>query len=190
MTTANSTKVIAPKVRLSFVNLLEPKAFEGQEAKYSVMAMINKDDTKTLAKIEKAIDAAYQMGVDSGELKGVKRDKLKVTLRDADEEFDIEENPEFENHMFINLSAKQKPGVINKYKEKTTDPEEVYSGVYANVSMNFYPYNTAGNRGVSAGLNNVMVLGYGDYLGGRASAESDFAEFEAEDESEDLEDIL
>lgn len=184
-----TSKVIVPNARLSFVNLLEPKAYEGQEPKYSVMVLINKTDTKTLAKIEKAIDVAYAQGVESGKLKGIKRDRLKTTLRDADEEFDIADNPEFKNHMFINLSSKNRPGIINQFKQKTENPEEVYSGVYANISMNFYPYNVTGNKGVSAGLNNVMVLGHGDYLGGRASAESDFADFEAE-EAEDLNDIL
>lgn len=183
-----TTKVIAQNVRLSFVNLLEAKAFEGQEAKYSTMVLIDEDDIKTLAKIEKAIDEAYKQGVASGKLKGVKRDKLKITLHDAEDKFDIEENPEFEGKKIINLSAKQKPGILNKYKEKTEDPEEVYSGVYAHVSMNFFPYNTAGNKGVSAGLNNVMVLGHGDYLGGRASAESDFSDFEVEED--DIDDIL
>lgn len=185
-----STKVIAPNVRLSFCNLLAPKAFEGQDPKYSVMVLIDKDDVKTLAAMEKAIDAAYADGVENGRLKGVKRDRVKTTLRDADEEFDIADNPEFKNKMFINLSSKQRPGLLDKYKQKTESPDDIYSGVYAHVSMNFYPYSVSGNKGISAGINNVMSLGYGDYLGGRAPAESDFADFDAVDESAELEDIL
>lgn len=190
MSKPSSTKVILQNVRLSFVALLEPKAFEGQAEKYSCMILIPKDDKKNLAKIERAIDAAFETEK-NGKLKGIKRDRLKVTLRDADEELDIETNPEFENHMFMNVNSVQKPGLLNKYKQKTDSQEDIYSGVFAHVSINFYAFSMAGNKGVTAGLNNVLSLGHGDYLGGRASAESDFDEFEVEeDDSAELGDLI
>lgn len=187
----SNTKVILQNVRLSYVALLEPKAIqEGQDPKYSCMILIPKDDTANLKRIERAIDAAFEAGK-SGHLKGVKRDRLKITLRDADEELDLEANPEFEDHMFMNVNSANKPGLLNKYKEKTDSQDDIYSGVFAHVSLNFYAYNTAGNRGVTAGLNNVLSLGRGDYLGGRASADSDFADFEVEDDyDEDLADLV
>ncbi|MFX3708021.1 ssDNA-binding protein, partial [Streptococcus suis] len=52
--------------------------------------------------------------------------------------------------------------------------DDVYSGVFASVSMNAYAYNTAGNKGISCCLNNVQILAKGDYLGGRSSADADF----------------
>ncbi len=181
MAKSNETKAILKKVRLSYVSLLEPKAFEGQEPKYSTMILIPKEDKASLKAIKAAQEAALNQGLAS-KFGGKKPTNLRKTLRDADEELDTDENPDFKDHYFMNVSSKQKPGILNKAKEKTTDPDEVYSGVFANVSLNFYAYNTAGNKGITAGLNNVMVLGYGDYLGGRASAESDFEEFEAEEE--------
>lgn len=190
MSKQNSTKVILKNVRLSFANLLEPKSINGGEPKYSTQVIIEKSDTENIENMKKAIDIAYKQGLESGRLKRVKRDRLKTTLHDAEEKYDFNENPEYEDTLYINLNSKRRPGLINKYKDKTDDPEEVYSGVYANVSLNFYPYNTSGNKGVSAGLNNVMVLGKGERLGGQASAESDFADFEAEDSSDGLDDIL
>lgn len=190
MAKVTDTKVITNKVRLSFVNLLEAKAFEGQEPKYSCMLLIDKSDKQTLAAIEKAIDNAFK--ADGGQrLKGVKRENVKTTLRDGDLEQDTEEHPEFANKMFINVSSKNKPGLVDRYKNKIEGDnaaDEVYSGVYAIVSINFYAYNTSGNKGISAGLNNVMIVEKGEYLGGRASAESDFAdiEFDDDDFEEDL----
>lgn len=190
MAKVTDTKVITNKVRLSFVNLIEPKAFEGQEPKYSCMLLIPKKDKETLGAIEKAIDNAFK--ADGGQkLKGVKRENVKITLRDGDLEMDTDEHPEFEGMMFINVSAKNKPGLVDKYKNKIEGinaADEVYSGVYAIVSINFYAYNTSGNKGISAGLNNVMVVAKGEFLGGRASAESDFAdiEFDDDDFDEDL----
>lgn len=173
-----STKVVLSKVRLSYVNLVEPKQFDGQEAKYSCMVLVPKNDKKNLVKVKKAIDEAYS-DAKGGKLKGVSREKVYTTFRDADENFDVEEHPEFEGCYYMNVSSRTKPGLIDKHKVKSNDPEDFYSGVYANVSVNFYAYNHAGNKGITCGLNNVMSLGTGEYLGGRASAESDFAEFSA-----------
>lgn len=184
------TKVVTNKVRLSYVNLLEAKAFGEQDVKYSCMLLIPKSDKGTLTAIEEAIDNAIE--VDGGQkLKGVKRANVKTTLRDGDTEMDTEERPEFKGMMFMNVSSKSKPGILDKYKNKIDGEnayEEVYSGVYAIVSINFYAYNTSGNKGISAGLNNVMIIEKGERLGGKASAESDFADIEFEDE--DLDDLI
>ena len=59
--TAPATKVVVP-CRISFANIWEPKSINGSEEKYSVSCIIPKADKKTLAKIEKAVDAAKQTG--------------------------------------------------------------------------------------------------------------------------------
>lgn len=187
MAKVNGTKVITNKVRLSFVHVLEPHAFEGQEPKYSTMLLISKDDKETLDCMKKAIKTAYDAAKDN-KLKGVKFERLKTSLRDGDEEMDTEERPEFENMMFMNVSSTNKPQVVKREDGilvKTDDPDDVYSGVYAIASINFYAYNTAGNKGVTAGLNNILTTGKGDYLGGRASADSDFGDLDWDEEEDD-----
>ncbi|WP_416353907.1 DUF2815 family protein [Agrilactobacillus fermenti] len=187
--TKSATKVITGKVRLSFVHLLEPHAFEGQDPKYSTMILIPKSDKQTLNRIKKAQKAAYD-AAKSSKLKGVKPENLKTTLRDGDEEQDTESYPEFKNHYFINLSSRTKPGIVDAHRDPVTSEEEVYSGVYARVSMNFYAYNTAGNKGISAGLNNVQIIADGDFLGGRARAEDDFDDWESDDDEAEVDDDL
>ncbi|HEQ0635005.1 TPA: DUF2815 family protein, partial [Streptococcus pyogenes] len=81
-TTPNTTKVVTGKVRLSYVALLEPKAFEGQEAKYSTVILIPKTDKVTIKKIKDAQKAAYEAAKDN-KLKGVKWERVKTTLRDG-----------------------------------------------------------------------------------------------------------
>lgn len=182
-TTKKDTQVTTGIVRLSFVHLLEPHAQEeGQDKKYSCMLLIPKSDKTTLSKIKKAIEAAKIAGKDK--LKGIK--DPKITLRDGDEEQDIEERPEFEDQYFMNVSCKSKPGIIDREMNPLYDPERIYSGVYARVSINFYAYNSHGNKGISAGLNNVQIIKDGDYLGGRTSPDADFDVYELEDEDDDL----
>lgn len=196
----NGTKVVTGVVRLSYANLLQPKASgEGEEPRYSAQLIIPKSEKATLKALEQARKAAFD--ADGGsKLKGMKYANVRNTLRDADEEFDTDdEKPELKDCYFINVSSKTKPGIVkrvNGANVETDDPEEVYSGVYAIVSLNFYAFNINNkNKGLTAGLNNVLVLGYGDYLGGRASANSDFSDmdFEEVDDEEEYdydEDLL
>lgn len=184
----SATKVVTGKVRASYANLLAPSAFEGQEPKYSVVLLIPKSDKQTLAKIKKAQKAAYE-AAKNDKLKGVKWERVKTTLRDGDtdDSVDPDNQPEYLNHYFISVSSKQKPQIVDREKEPITDDSEIYSGMYIRASINFYAYNTAGNKGISAGLNNVQKVADGDFLGGRSSAEDDFDEYDDEDEEDALE---
>jgi len=59
---------------------------------------------------------------------------------------------------------------------------EVYSGVYGRASINFYAFNSNGNRGIACGLNNLQKIRDGEPLGSRTSAEDDFADFVEDDD--------
>ena len=176
----NPMKVITgPRTRWSYVHAWSPSAINGQNPKYSVCLLIPKDDKETVDKIKAAIKAAYQEG--ASKLKGNGRtvpplEALKNPLRDGD--LERPEDPAYENAYFINASSKTKPGLvkkgtISKFAE-ITDENELYSGCYGFVSVNFYPFSTQGNKGIGAGLNNVLKSRDGDYLGGRVSADTDF----------------
>lgn len=177
-------KVVTGKVRLSYCHLFEPHANnEDQPAKYSTAILISKDDKATLDKIRKAIDAAAELG--KSKVFGGKIPKnLKTNLRDGDDDdnIDVEERPEYEGMMFMNISSKVAPGVVDRQLNKIIDQSEVYSGCYAKVSMRAFAYDTSGNKGISFGLNNVQKVEDGEPLGGMTRAEDDF---EAMEESDD-----
>ena len=59
----NPMKVITgPNTRWSYANVWEPKSINGGAPKYSVSLIIPKSDTKTVSKIQAAIEAAYREG--------------------------------------------------------------------------------------------------------------------------------
>lgn len=184
MATKNTdTKVITGKVRFSYLHVFQPHAMnEGQEEKYSVSLLIPKSDKKTLDKIKKAIKAAAEQGKSKWD--GKIPPNLKNPLRDGDTE--RPDQDEYAGHFFINANSKQKPGVVDAQLNEVIDSQEVYSGCYGRASINFYPYNVSGNRGIAAGLNNIQKLEDGDYLGGRSRAEDDFDAVEPEYEDDDL----
>lgn len=182
MAAKNSTKVVTGKVRLSYVHLFEKFAQnEDQEPKYSCVILVPKSDKKTIRAIEAAQAAAIENGK-SSRWEGKVPKNLKSTFRDGDEEGDLEKNPEYEGHMFMNVSAKTKPGIVDRDLNPIMDSSEIYSGCYARVSINAFPYSVSGNKGTSFGLNNVQFLEDGEPLGGRSRAEDDFEALDDDEE--------
>lgn len=180
MTTVRRTKVVTGEVRLSYVNLWEPKAsLGGGKEKYSASVIIPKSDKKTLEAIQKAIDAATEEGI--GKFGGKKPNPktIKLPLRDGDEERDDEA---YKNSYFLNANSITQPQIVDRRVQPIVETSEIYSGIYARVSLNFYAFNTNGNKGVAAGLGNVQKLRDGDPLGGRTNASDDFDSLDEEDD--------
>ena len=170
----NATKVVTGRVRLSYINVFEPRAsMPGQEPKYSVCLLIPKSDTATVGKINAAIEAAKQAG--AATWGGKVPPGVKSPLRDGDAE---REGAEYKGHWFINANSKQKPGVVDQAVNPIMDQSESYSGCYGRVSLNFYAYSMNGNKGVGAGLQNVQKVAEGEPLSGRSRAEDDFTAVE------------
>lgn len=175
-------KVITGKVRFSYVNIFKSRSFQpGQDEKFSICLLIPKKDKKTVQEIKAAINAAIQQGI-AEKWGGKKPGNLKLPLRDGDDER-ADEAEEYAGMYFLNANSNQKPGIIDMYKNEILDPTEVYSGCWGRASINSFPFNSNGNKGVGVGLNNIQKLGDDEPLGGaRASAEDDFEEdFEDDD---------
>ena len=167
-----ATKVVTGVVRLSYANVWEPVSIKGGTPKFSVSLIIPKDDEKTLAAINAAIDAAIQDGVSKFGGKIPNRAALKLPLRDGDIERDDEA---YRGSYFVNANSTTAPQIVDRAVQPILDRGEVYSGCYARVSINFYAFNTNGNRGVACGLGNIQKVKDGDPLSGKFSAVVDFA---------------
>ena len=176
----SETKMVIP-CRISFANIWEPKAINGGDEKYSVSCLIPKSDKKTLARIQKAVEAAKEDGK-SRKWGGKIPPNLKLPLRDGDIDRPDDEN--YEDCFFLNASSKDAPQVVDRKVNPILDPMMVYSGCYCNVSVNFYAFNANGNRGVAAGLGNIQFVRDGERLSGKASADADFDALE--DDGEDV----
>lgn len=168
--TRTGTKVTTGKVRLSYAHLFEPHAIEGNEPKYSVSVIIPKTDSETLKAIKEAVAEAKEQG--KSKWGGKIPATLKTPLRDGDGERPDDEA--YTNCYFLNASSKNKPGVVDKSVQPILDATEVYSGCYARLTLNFYPFSASGNKGVAAGLGNVQKLEDGEPLGGFTRAEDEF----------------
>lgn len=183
----NPCKVITGVVRFSYLYATMPHASdETQTPKYSVSLIIPKTDTETVNAINAAVEAAISEGKSKLCGKGKTlppRQLLKLPLRDGDLERD--DDPVYAGAFFLNASSPNKPGIVGADCKPIMDESEIYSGMYGRASITFFAFNKSGNRGIAAGLNNLMKCRDGERLAGGASAEEDFAEFaeETADES-------
>ena len=178
----NPMKVITgPNTRWSYCNIWQAKSINGGAPKFSVSLIIPKSDTATVAKIKAAIQAAYEEG--EAKLKGSGKtvpalSVLKTPLRDGDLERPDDEA--YAGSYFVNANSSTAPGVVDADRQPIIDTSEVYSGVYGRASINFYAFNSNGNKGIACGLNNLQKIRDGEPLGGKSRAEDDF-----DDESEE-----
>ncbi len=177
-TGVKATKFVSEPVRLSFVNVWEPRQNDDGKDTYGVVLMIKKDDKKCISIINRAYKEAQADAMQK--FNGKLPHGFKAAIRDGDKEYDLEKYPEYAGHFIIGANAYTKPGVLDENGNKMIDHDELYSGCYARVSCNFYVYGDkpgSKSKGIACGLNNIMKTGDGEPFGGRSNAESDFAEF-------------
>lgn len=172
-------------VRLSYVNVFEAKAMqEGQDPKYSAQLIISKSHPQ-MKELKKLI---YEVAKEKFPKMVTGKDypaRLKNPLRDGDDERPDEEA--YENCFFLNANNKKRPTVIDRDRSPLTDDDNViYSGCYANVIIDLFGYDTAGNKGVAASLGGVQFKRDGEPLGGRGVMADDFDEEEEMDDDYDI----
>lgn len=179
-----ATQVITNLVRLAYAYIWKPSSFDGDadaKAQYQSIILIPKSDTDTLEKIEAVLDSL------KAEFK-LKNGKIPSNfwnpLRDGDDDDKYGGREEFADHYFIRAKSTQQPGIVglerdeNNKLKRITDENEVYSGCYARVSLNFFLYGGKGSKsvsaGIGAGLQNIQKVKDGERFSGRADADSDF----------------
>ena len=160
----------------SYANVWEAKSINGGTPKFSVSLIIQKTNTVTVQKIKAAIQAAYEEG--QAKLKGNGRTvppltAIKTPLRDGDTE--RPDDPAYGGSYFINANFATAPGIVDADCNPILTRSEIYYGVYGRASINFYAFNSNGNKGIACGLNNLQKIRDDEPFGGKSSAASDFS---------------
>lgn len=183
-----STKIVTGKVRFSFCHIFEPQEPQGGgDAKYSVTLLIPKTDTATLGKIKQAMEEARENFVKRNGTNSLPA-KPNHTLHDGDGVRDSGDpyGPECKGCYVITVSSKQKPIIVDSFRNPITDPGEVYSGCYGRAAINFYGYNSNGKKGISAGLLSIQKLHDGEPFGTVGSADDFNDDYKDDDADEEL----
>jgi len=162
----SETKVVTGLVRLSYLKVWQPEVDDDGKKFFKACLLIPKKDKATVKKIEEATQAAIAAKWPGKPPKGV-----KLPMRDGDEDKDA---PEFEGMFFLNCKSAKKPGLLNAAREEILDEDEVYSGAWGKVSINFYAYERPDGKGIAVGLNAIQKLKDDENLGGGGWSVDDF----------------
>lgn len=171
--------VVTGKVRLSYVHLFTPNAGQnGGDPKYSTTLLIPKSDIGTKQRIDSAVNAAIEYGI-SKKFNGVRPPIINSPVHDGDGVMPSSGMPyseECKGHWVLNASNKDKQDVVDMNLNPIINQSDIYSGIYARVSISFFPYANSGKKGIGCSLGPVQKLEDGEPLGGRISAASAFGD--------------
>lgn len=177
MTNQDVKRVITGEVRTSYSHLTKARAANpGENPKFSVTLLIPKSDFATKQRIDAAIQAAIQDGITS-KWNGKRPPNPPHPVHDGDgvRQSGDPFSEECKGCWVMTASSMDPPQIVDAGLNPIINTTEIYSGMYARVSVRFYPYAANGKMGIAAGLGNVQKTRDGEPLGGsRASAESDF----------------
>lgn len=180
MANQDMQRIVTGKVRLSFVHLFTPRVNQqnGGAPKFSATLLIPKSDFGTRQRIDAAIQAAVQEGVTS-KWGGQRPPVINFPLHDGDGVKPSDGMPfgdECKGHWVLTASsqADRKPEIVDLNMNPIINQSEMYSGVYAKVSIRFFAYASNGKKGIGCGLGNVQKVEDGPALSGGTSASTDF----------------
>lgn len=168
-------------VRFSFMNVFQAKApFNNPngEPKFSVTILVPKTNAQAKAVIDQAIAQAIALGVDT-KWNGVRPPQPAICVHDGDGVRPSDGQAfgeECKGCWVFTASSKadHSPFVVDEMVQPIIDPTRVYSGMWGNVSVSFFPYNSAGKKGIGCGLNGLQKIRDDEPLGGRVTAQDAF----------------
>lgn len=187
----NPKAMLSPEARLSYPALFTPKPPYGrpnapqEEWKYECTLLVPKTETAFMEDLKRTVELAVQEAVaDNGPRgwNGLRPPQIDTPVQDGDlPRKSGEPRPDNEKGMWIiKLKGKRKPQVRSAVNIKGQDLTEVecYPGCWVRATFNVGTYNTAGNKGVTFYLNNILKTRDDESFSGSTSAESDFAGLE------------
>lgn len=164
--------MIIQNVRLDWLFCWE----RSKKGKFGACIMLPLDHPQ-LDQVQKEIDRKIALGIEQGKFTqaNTKSAAFKKCMRDGNEEMEAEDRPaHYKDHKFFNANNKDQPGIVGPDTMPLMDRDQLFSGCFCNVDVNFYPFNNE-SKGVGAGLNNIMLTKQGERLDGRQDAATAFA---------------
>ena len=168
-------------VRFSYLNAFQAKAPHNNpngEAKFSATILVPKSNTQAKAVIDQAIAAAIDAGV-STKWNNVRPPQPAICVHDGDGVRPSDGQAfgeECKGCWVFTASAKadHPPFVVDAQVQPIIDPTKVYSGMWGNVSVSFFAYNSAGKKGIGCSLNGLQKTRDGEPLSARVTAQDAF----------------
>ena len=168
--TNETTTAVVQNVRLSYVNVFKPYSNNPDlPPKYSTTILLPKSDLTSKQRLDAAIQAASQKGLNE-KWNGVMPPIVDNPIHDGDgvKRDGTPFGDECKGCWVFTASANadRQPQIVDQNVQPILNQSEIYSGVYANVAINVFPYLHTGKKGVGFGLTHIQKVRDGEVLGG------------------------
>ncbi len=194
-------KCVSPQCRGGYVNILEAKASkfkeEEGELQWGMQCAFPKDGDGVEEWVKELMKIYGQVLVDKFGIEKAKvlapviKQKRRFPVRDGDDPIDtdgLSNAEQLVGHYFINTNNKFRQPYILGPAGKKLDPnslssDDIYSGAWYRVMLEFWYYDVKGNKGISTSLAAVMKVKDDTNLGAGTTdreAESAFEGFSGE----------
>jgi hypothetical protein len=163
--------VTTPEFRMSYPNVFKAKMnkMNGKE-EYGVMALFPAGTDFSQMKAAAAEAMTEKFGANRDKWPQNWKNPFRMTKQDGSVPEHLEEGA-----IFMNFRSDRRPGLVDRKKQDILDSEEIYGGCWGRASVRAYAYDTAGNKGVSFGLNHLQKTRDDEAFGaGRVSVDDAF----------------
>lgn len=158
-------KIVTPIFRAAFVQVHKARAYKGGEPKYSLKMLFKKGTD---------LSALKQLAQTAIEERWPNKEKRPETLKTPFRDGDKVSWDGFAGTIFATASSLYQPGIVDRQRQPILTEDGFYSGCHARATINAFAYDTAGNRGVSFGLQNLQFVKDDEAFTGRSAPEDDF----------------
>jgi len=143
----------------------EGKVNENGRRSWSLTAYIPKSHPQVDA-IKAAINAAKEKDAPKIGKTGIKSPLLDGDAKNDDGTFRYK-GDECRGHYLLRcVNYNRRPSVVDQSVQPILDPEQFYSGCFANLRISFYGYAGSANKGISPGLDAIQKVKDGERLSG------------------------
>lgn len=172
---SEKTTITIGEIRFSYLNAFTPTVAKGAtEPKYSTAILIPKTEKGIIEKIKQIQNSLKaEVAASNG---GKLPTGFKIPMKDGDAlnaDGEREKDDNYKGMYYFNCSSKTKPTILDKNRQPILNSEEVYSGMWGYVNVNFYTFNNV-SRGIGVGLNHIMKTRDDEPFASRVSADEAF----------------
>lgn len=163
--------------RLSYVNVFEPAPAmqPGQDPVRSVSLLFPKSHTEVITDLYNKLNQIIAESVKVGNITAAAVNAIHNPLRDGDAEVATgNRGKEYAGMVFMSAKSWRPIGVVNPQNQPILDPDELYSGCWANVQIAYKWFDRQGNKGIRVEINLVQKVRDDDRFDGADSAEDVF----------------
>jgi hypothetical protein len=161
-----SNEININTVRIGYLSVFgEGKVSESGRRSWGLTAYIPKSHPQVEA-IKEAINAAKARDVAKIGKTGIKSPLLDGDAKTDDGEFRYKGNECRGHYLLRCVNYNRRPAVVDQRVQPILDPEQLYSGCFANLRVSFYGYAGAANKGISPGLDAIQKVKDGERLAG------------------------